>query len=47
MTTPSGEGATAAVPRRLLLFEPHGPLRDAVVACVSEIGYRTEIAPQL
>jgi hypothetical protein len=31
----------------LLLFEPHGPLREAVVACVSEIGYQTEIGATL
>ncbi|MBV9355316.1 MAG: hypothetical protein JO023_07290 [Chloroflexi bacterium] len=42
-----GEAAGASVPRRLLLFEPHGPLRDAVAACVSELGYRAEIGPRL
>jgi hypothetical protein len=31
----------------LLLFEPHGPLREAVVACVAEIGYQTEIGATL
>jgi hypothetical protein len=31
----------------LLLFEPHGPLREAVVACVSDIGYQTEIGATL
>lgn len=28
--------------RRLMLFEPHGPVRDVLVECVAEIGFRPE-----